>query len=133
MSLDGTPIPILQYIHQLFLAIIPVASQLLLCLFWTSLRLGIGVYNALASKKKNFCKIAQASKNLDSNAQHFLFVFANTFIIFTPCSLHSQVTNSLILSWIGVSTLLGQKCPPQPLPWNTYIYTTHKSIPNASR
>ena len=27
-----------------------VASQLLLCLFWISLRLGIGVYNILVSK-----------------------------------------------------------------------------------
>jgi hypothetical protein len=33
-----------------FLAIILVASQLLLPLFWISLRLGIGVYNTLASK-----------------------------------------------------------------------------------
>jgi hypothetical protein len=31
------------------------------------------------------------------------FGFANTFMMFTPCSSHSQVTNSLILSWIGVS------------------------------
>jgi hypothetical protein len=43
VSVDGTPT--FQYIHQLFLAIIHVASQLLLCLFWISLRLGIGVYN----------------------------------------------------------------------------------------
>ena len=53
-----------------FLAIISVASQLLLCLFWISLWLGIGVYCTLASK--NLCKIAQASKISDSNAQHFL-------------------------------------------------------------
>ena len=33
-----------------FLVIIYVASQLLLCLFWISLRLGIGFYNTLASK-----------------------------------------------------------------------------------
>jgi hypothetical protein len=33
-----------------FLAIIFVASQLFLCLFWISLWLGIGVYNTLASK-----------------------------------------------------------------------------------
>jgi hypothetical protein len=33
-----------------FLAIISIASQLLLCLFWISLQLGIGVYNTLASK-----------------------------------------------------------------------------------
>jgi hypothetical protein len=49
-----------------FLAIIFVASQLSLCLFWISLWLRISVYNILASK------IAQASKNSDSNAQHFL-------------------------------------------------------------
>jgi hypothetical protein len=53
-----------------FLAIIYVASQLLFCLFWISLRLGIGVYNTLASKK--LCQIAQASKNSNSNTQHFL-------------------------------------------------------------
>ena len=33
-----------------FLAIIYVASQLLLYLFWISLQFGIGVYNTLASK-----------------------------------------------------------------------------------
>jgi hypothetical protein len=72
-----------------------VASQLFLCLFWISLWLRIGVHNTLASK---ICvKIAQASQNSDSNTQHFHD--------FTTCSLHSQVTNSLILSWIGVSTL----------------------------
>jgi hypothetical protein len=38
--------------------------------FWISLWLRIGVYNTLASIF--FCKIAQASKNSDSNAQHFL-------------------------------------------------------------
>jgi hypothetical protein len=34
------------------------------------------------------CKIAQASKNSNSNAQHFLFGFANTFMI----SLHALCT-----------------------------------------
>ena len=33
-----------------FFAIISIASQLLLCLFWISLRFGIGVYNILASR-----------------------------------------------------------------------------------
>jgi hypothetical protein len=33
-----------------FLAIISIASQLLLCLFWISLQLGIGVYITLAAK-----------------------------------------------------------------------------------
>jgi hypothetical protein len=38
---------------------------------------------------KNLCpKIAQASKNSDSNAQHFPFGFANTFMI----SLHALCT-----------------------------------------
>ena len=36
--------------YMTFLAIIYVASQLFLCLFWISLWLGIGVYNTLASK-----------------------------------------------------------------------------------
>jgi hypothetical protein len=53
-----------------FLAIISVASQLFLCLFWISPWLRISVYNTLASK---ICvKFAQASKKSDSNAQHFL-------------------------------------------------------------
>jgi hypothetical protein len=87
-----------------FLAIICVASQLFLCFFWIHL----WVKNRCLQHPcfKNLRKIAQASKNSDSNAQHFLFGFANTFMMFTPCSLHSQVINSLILSWIGVSTLL---------------------------
>jgi hypothetical protein len=53
-----------------FLAIICVASQLFLCLFWISL----WVKNRCLQHPcfKNFCKIAQASKNSDSNAQHFL-------------------------------------------------------------
>ena len=33
----------------------------------------------------SLCTITQASKNLDSNAQHFQFGFANTFVI----SLHA--------------------------------------------
>jgi hypothetical protein len=33
-----------------FLIMISIASQSFLCLFWISLRLGIGVYNTLASK-----------------------------------------------------------------------------------
>jgi hypothetical protein len=86
-----------------FLAIISVASQLFLCLFWISLWLKNRCLQHPCFK--NSCKIAQASKNSDSNAQHFPFGFANTFMMFTPCSLHSQVTNSLILSWTGVSTL----------------------------
>jgi hypothetical protein len=40
---------------------------------------------------KNLCKIAQASKNSDSNAQHFLSDFANTFMI----SLHALCTPML--------------------------------------
>jgi hypothetical protein len=71
VSLDGTPN--FQYIHQFFVAIIYVASQLLLCSFWISLRLGIGVYKHPCFK--NLCKIPQASKDSDSNAQHFLSNF----------------------------------------------------------
>ena len=54
----------------IFLAIIFVASQLFLCLFWISLLL----WNRCLQHPcfKNLCKIAQASKNSDSNAQHFL-------------------------------------------------------------
>jgi hypothetical protein len=40
---------------------------------------------------KKLCKIAEASKNSDSNAQHFPFGFANTFMI----SLHALCTPRL--------------------------------------
>jgi hypothetical protein len=43
-------LPIFNAYINFFLAIVFVASQLLLCLFWSSLRLGIGVYNTVASK-----------------------------------------------------------------------------------
>jgi hypothetical protein len=53
----------------------------------------------------NLCKIALVYKNSDSKAQHFLFRFANIFMI----SLHALCTPTLpiplYLSWIGVSTL----------------------------
>jgi hypothetical protein len=54
----------------IFLAIICVASQLFLCFFW----IHIWVKNRCLQHPcfKNLCKIAQASKNSDSNAQHFL-------------------------------------------------------------
>jgi hypothetical protein len=69
-----------------FLAINSVDVQLLLCLFWISLRL----WNKCLQHPcfKFLCKIAQASKNSDSNAQHFPFGFANTFMI----SLHALCT-----------------------------------------
>jgi hypothetical protein len=51
------------------LAINFVASQSFLCLFWTSLWFWIGVYNTLLQK---LCEIDEASKNSNSNAQHFL-------------------------------------------------------------
>ena len=54
-----------------FLTIIFVASQLFLCLFWISLM----AWNRCLQHPcfENLCKIAQASKNSDSNAQHFLW------------------------------------------------------------
>jgi hypothetical protein len=86
-----------------FLAIIYVASQLFLCLFWISLWLRIGVYNAFASK---ICVKLLKNPKIQIPTPNTSFGFANTFMMFTPCSFHSQVTNSLILSWIGVSTLV---------------------------
>jgi hypothetical protein len=53
-----------------FLAIIFVASQLFLCLCWISLWLTNRCLQHPCFK--NLCKIAQASKNSYSNAQHFL-------------------------------------------------------------
>jgi hypothetical protein len=59
------------FIHTwTFLAIIYVASQLFLCLFWISLWLKNRCLQHPCFR--NLCKIAQASKNSDSNAQHFL-------------------------------------------------------------
>ena len=98
-----------------FLAIISVASQLFLYLFWISLWLKNRCLQHPCFK--NLCKIAQASKNSDSNAQHFPFGFANTFMMI---SLHALCTPRLpipfILSWwIGVS-----------LP---YLYITTTTLP----
>ena len=86
-----------------FLVIIYVASQLFLCLFWISLRLKNKCLQHLCFE--NLCKIAQASKNSNTNAQHLLSDLLTHSWFFTPRSLHSQVTNSLVMSWIGVSTL----------------------------
>jgi hypothetical protein len=72
-----------------FSRIIFGASQFLLCLFWISIRLKNRCLQHPCIK--NLCKIAQASKNLDSNTQHFLFGFANTFMI----SLHALCTPKL--------------------------------------
>ena len=46
---------------------------------------------------KNLCKITQASKNPDSNAQHFLLDFL-TYSRFQFMLFALQVTNSLVLS-----------------------------------
>jgi hypothetical protein len=53
-----------------FLAIICVASQLFLCFFW--IHIWVKTRCLQHPCFKNLCKIAQASKNSDSNAQHFL-------------------------------------------------------------
>ena len=53
-----------------FLAIISVASQLFLRLFWISLWLKNRCLQHPCFK--NLCKIAQVSRNSNSNAQHFL-------------------------------------------------------------
>jgi hypothetical protein len=92
------------FIHTwTFLTIIYVASQLFLCLFWISLWLK----NRCLQHPyfKNLCKIAQASKNSNSKAQHFLSD------LLTHSWFHSMLFalpgyHSLILSWIGVSTLV---------------------------
>jgi hypothetical protein len=59
------------FIHTwTFLAIIFVASQLFLCLFW----INIWLKNKCLQHPcfKNLCKLAQTFKSSDSNAQHFL-------------------------------------------------------------
>jgi hypothetical protein len=84
-----------------FLAIISIASQLFLCLFWISLWLRIGVYNTFASKN---CVKSFKPPKIQIPTPNTSFWIYQHIHDFTPCSLHSQVTNSLILSWIGVST-----------------------------
>ena len=73
-------LPIFNTYINFFLAITSVASQLVLCLFWISLQLGIGVYNALASKTK-----------FRFQRPTLLFAFANAFMI----SLHALCTPRL--------------------------------------
>ena len=53
-----------------FLAILFIASQLFLCLFWISLWLTNRCLQHPCFK--NLCRISQASKHSYSNAQHFL-------------------------------------------------------------
>jgi hypothetical protein len=93
-------LPIFNTYMNFFLPSFLLLSQLFLCLFWISLWLRIGVYNtrdqywvnglkftpvhivrALSFLFfsclqhpffKKLCKIAEASKNSDANAQHFL-------------------------------------------------------------
>jgi hypothetical protein len=73
-----------------FLANIPIASQLLLCLFCISLQLGIGVYNTLASK---FCvKLLKPPKIQIPTPNTSFFGFANTFMMI---SLHALYTPRL--------------------------------------
>jgi hypothetical protein len=103
VSLDGTP----NFFKHTWtsLAIIFVASKLFLCLFWTSYGLKIGVYNTLASK---ICVKLLKPPNIQITTPNTSFRIRQHIHDFTPCSLHSQVTNPLILSWIGVSTLGAQ-------------------------
>ena len=57
----------------------------------------IRVYNTTLASK--ICvNLLKPPKNSDSNAQHFLFGFANTFTISLHALCNSQVINSLILS-----------------------------------
>jgi hypothetical protein len=69
VSLDGTPN--FKNIHELFSPSFVLLHSCSFVYFGYTYGSRIGVYNTLASKKK-LCKIAQASKNSDSNAQHFL-------------------------------------------------------------
>jgi hypothetical protein len=77
-------------------------------LFWISLWLKNRCLQHLCFK--NLCKIAQAAKNSDSNAQHFLLdslthSWFHSMLFALPSYQFPYITNSLILSWIGVSTL----------------------------
>jgi hypothetical protein len=116
VSLDGTPN---FFIHTwTFLAINFVASQLFLCLFWISLWLKNRCLQHPCFK--NLCKIAQASKNSDSNAQHFIsdllthswfhsMLFAvpsyqSTYIVMNRCLYLSTLTHNI--NWYHVSSYL---------------------------
>jgi hypothetical protein len=90
-----------------FHAIICVASQLFLCFFWISL----WVKNKCLQHPcfKNLCKIAQASRNSDSNAQHFLSD------LLTHSWFHSMLFAHPCYQWLTLITPL----PPydvRPLP-----------------
>jgi hypothetical protein len=87
VSLDGTPD--YKYIHQLFLAIIFVASQLFIYLFLDKSM----AWNRCLQHPcfKILCKIAQASKHSDSNAQHFL----SDLLTHSRFSLHALCTPML--------------------------------------
>jgi hypothetical protein len=71
-----------------FLAIIYVASQLFLCLFWISLWLRIDVYNTLASKT---CVKLLNLQKFRFQCPTLPFGFANTFMV----SLHALCTPNL--------------------------------------
>ena len=86
VSLDGTPNFVIH--ASTFLAVVSVASQLLLYLFWISLRLGIGLYNTLVSK---ICVKILKPPKIQIPTAELPFGFANTFMI----SLHALCTPKL--------------------------------------
>jgi hypothetical protein len=79
----------------IFLAIIYITSQLFLCLFWISLWLRKGVYNTLALK---FCVKLLKPPKIQIPTPSTSFRICWHIHDFTPCSLHSHITNSFIWS-----------------------------------
>jgi hypothetical protein len=101
-----------------FLAAISVASQLFLCLFWISLWLKNRCLQHPCFK--NLCKIAQASKNSDSNAQHET-IWNNLHPFTNPSRLSwkiiswlsDQIFNAITL-FSRVKVFLPYRIPMQP-------------------
>ena len=95
-----------------FLTVISVASQWFLCLFWISLWLKNRCLQHPCFK--DLCKIAQASKNSDSNAQHET-IWNNLHPFTNPSRLSWKIiprlsdqifnANHLILTGYGIATL----------------------------
>ena len=117
VSLDETSN--FQYIHEFFSpSFLLVHSCSFIC-FEYVYDLRIGVYNTLASK--DCVKLLKPPK-IQIPTPNTSFRICYHVHDFTPRSLHSQVTNSLILSWIGVSTLhhwmskFNSGCNQMPIP-----------------
>jgi hypothetical protein len=92
-----------------FFAIICVASQLFLCFFWIHL----WVKNRCLQHPcfKHLCKIAQASKNSNSNTQHFLSdLLTHSWFHFMLFALPGYQFPYTVINMCLYLTILGLSC-----------------------